>query len=89
MVMAQNTAKGGTGGGYLVIYGHFSSYFVAECFMHHVNLYVIRVLVELMLCDEKLGHASVLYWFRLAWFGCHLVALLHIVLLQFSSCMYF
>lgn len=41
-------------GGYgnLVIYGHFTSYFIAECFMHHVNLYVIRVLVELMLCDE-------------------------------------
>lgn len=70
------------GYGHLVIYGHFTSYFIAECFMHHVNLYVIRVLVELMLCDEKLGknvlfffsrHASVVYWFCMAWFGCPLL----------------
>lgn len=58
------------GYGHLVIYGHFTSYFIAECFMHHVNLYVIRVLVELMLCDEKLGK-NVLFFFFLAmrqWF---------------------
>ena len=45
MIKAQDIAKGGTKGSYLVIYACFSSYFIAECFMHHVNLCVIMVSV--------------------------------------------
>lgn len=86
------------GYGHLVIYGHFTSYFIAECFMHHVNLYVIRVLVELMLCDEKLGKNVLFFFFSpcvsgllvlhgLVWVS--VVALSHIVLSWSPLCMDF